>query len=91
MVYLITYDLNKPGKEYRNLYSALRQFDYIRDNGLDSVWFISTSWSASQVYNFLHSYIDSSDRIFVTKLHRGEGEHEGWLHKDMWKWINARL
>ena len=89
MVYLVTYDLNIPGKEYNNLWSALKQYDYIRDTGLDSVWFVSTSWSVNQVSNHLQAQIDASDRLIVTQLQ--QGTHQGWLHKDVWAWINARL
>jgi hypothetical protein len=89
MVYLVTYDLNVPGKDYDKLWGALTQYDYIRDTGLDSVWFVSTSWSAYQVSNHLHAHIDGSDRLIVTQLQ--QGTHQGWLHKDVWAWINARL
>jgi len=89
MVYLITYDLNKPGKDYTTLYGALRKYNYIRDNGLDSVWFVSTSWTASQIYEHLRHHLDASDKLFITQLNRGS--YFGWLHKDIWAWIGARL
>ena len=31
----------------------------------------------------------TNNRIFVTKVNANE--HQGWLHKDIWDWINARL
>lgn len=89
MVYLVTYDLNKPGKDYSTLYTALRQYDYIRDNGLDSVWFVSTNWTANQIYEHLRVHLDRTDRIIITQM-RG-GEHQGWMHQNIWAWINARL
>ena len=89
MVYLVTYDLNAPGKDYKLLWSALERYDYIRDSGLDSVWFVSTTWTSDQVSNDLQTHIDSTDRLIVTQLH--QGTHQGWLHKDVWAWINARL
>jgi len=89
MVYLITYDLNKTGKNYTGLYSALRRYEYIRDNGLDSVWFVSTTWTATQIYENLRIYLDVNDRILVTQM--TIGTHQGWMHKDIWSWINARL
>lgn len=89
MVYLVTYDLNKPGKDYSNLYAALRQYQYIRDNNLDSVWFVSTSWTVSEIYEHLRHHMDTSDRIVITQMRTGE--HQGWMHKDIWAWINARV
>lgn len=32
---------------------------------------------------------DSDDRLIVTKL--VFGQHQGWLDKKVWDWINARL
>ena len=89
MVYLITYDLNKIGKDYNSLYTALRQYDYIRDKGLDSVWFVSTTWTAVQIYEHLRSHFDINDRIIITQMTLGT--HQGWIHKDVWTWINTRL
>lgn len=86
MVYLITYDLNKPGKDYTSLYLALRQYQFIRDVGLDSVWFVSTSWTAGQIYEHLRLHLDISDRLFIAQIRRGE--YYGWMNKDIWVWID---
>ncbi len=32
--------------------------------------------------------MDGNDRVIVTKL--VAGQHAGWLHTEVWKWINAR-
>ena len=89
MVYLITYDLNKPGKDYNGLYFALKQYDYIRDVGLDSVWFVSTTWTAGQIYDHLRVHLDVNDRVIITQVF--VGCHQGWMHRDIWSWINARI
>ena len=88
MVYLVKYELNRPGQNYPGLWAALGQYDYIRDNGLHSAWFLSTSWSAQQVYNHLAPHIDRSDRIFITRIR--PGEHFGWMDQAIWNWITAR-
>ena len=89
MVYLITYDLNKPGKDYTSLYLALRQYQFIRDTGLDSVWFVSTQLTPGQIYEHLRHHLDISDRIFITQIQGGT--HQGWMNADVWAWINARI
>lgn len=89
MVYLVTYDLNKLGKDYTSLYRALMRYEYTRDPGLDSVWFVSTTWTASQIYEHLRHHLDLNDRLFITQINRGT--HQGWLNKNIWNWINARL
>lgn len=88
MLYAVTYDLNKPGKDYSSLWSALRQYEHTRDVALDSVWFISTPATAAQVYEHLRHFLDQSDRIYIFQLTRN---HEGWMEQSVWDWINARL
>lgn len=89
MVYLVTYDLNKVGKNYNNLYLALKQYNFIRDPGLDSVWFVYTSWTAAQIYEHLRHHLDVNDRIFITAVVKNN--NFGWMHKDVWAWINPKL
>jgi hypothetical protein len=89
MIYVIKYQLNKPGKDYTSLYSALQQYDYIRDNVLHSTWFVSTSWTAGQIYEHLRHHLDVSDRIFITRVETGQ--NAGWMDRDIWTWINSRL
>lgn len=89
MVYLITYDLNRPGKNYASLYSALERLEYIKDTNLDSVWFISSTSSAAAIYEYLRVHLDKNDRLFVTKLN--SGEYFGWMHPNVWSWVLARL
>lgn len=92
-VYLVTWDLNKEKPNYgqarQNLISYLERYEHIKDPGLDSVWFISTTWSADQVDADVRTKLDDNDRLVVTQL--VSGQHNGWLSKGIWTWINARL
>jgi hypothetical protein len=92
-VYLVTWDLNKERSGYAqaraNLIARLGQYEHIKDSGLDSVWFLSTDWSASEIDTDLRKHMDSDDRIIVTKL--ASGEYQGWLDQKIWDWINTRL
>lgn len=92
-VYLVTWDLNKERSGYAqaraNLIARLGQYEHVKDPGLDSVWFVSTNWSASQVSADIRQYMDSNDRIIVTQLE--SGKHQGWLSENVWDWINTRL
>jgi hypothetical protein len=56
---------------------------------LDSVRFVSTNLTADQLSDDLRKKLDSNDRIIVTKL--VAGNHQGWLDKTVWDWIDARL
>jgi hypothetical protein len=92
-VFLVTWDLNKQKSNYDNarhaLISHLERYDHIKDQGLDSVWFISSGSSADSISDDLRTKMDDNDRIFVTKL--VAGGHQGWLNTGAWTWINDRL
>jgi hypothetical protein len=92
-VYLVTWDLNKQKSNYnqarQNLIDHLSRYEHIKDQGLDSVWFISTTASADAIDADIRTRMDDNDRLIVTKL--VSGQHQGWLSKNVWDWINARL
>ena len=92
-VYLVTWDLNKAKPNYaqarENLLSHLQRYQHAKDAGLDSVWFISSHWSADQVDADIRAKLDGNDRLVVTKL--VAGQHQGWLSQGVWDWINSRL
>lgn len=87
MVLLITYDLNKPGKDYSDLYSAIKAIssDYLHQ--LTSVWLIDTYLSPEQVSDRLKAHIDSNDELFVVRITR---EYKGWLLQSAWDWLGSR-
>jgi len=92
-VYVITWDLNKEKPNYNAARTAfvnhLETYENIKDPGLDSVRFISTTSGTNEIDAYLRQKLDGNDRLFVSKLN--SGEHQGWLNKNVWEWINARL
>lgn len=92
-VFLVTWNLNKEKSNYANarkiFLDHLARYQNVRDSALESVRWLSSPSSATDVEADLRSKLDSNDSIFVTKL--TQGEHQGWLNKDVWAWINARL
>lgn len=65
-VYIITYDLKKPGRNYDNLYSALQKYAYCHK--VESVWLLDSSKSASDIRDDLKDHVDGNDVIFVAEL-----------------------
>jgi len=65
-VYIVTYDLRKPGKDYEPLLTAIRK--YTNCHCLKSAFFIDTTESASDVRDKLTKLIDSNDQLYVLKL-----------------------
>ncbi len=84
MVYLITYDLKTPGKDYNLLYDTIKS---IGDNfhPLESTWFVKSSLPANSLYTTLRNVIDENDSLFFfffTKQGR-----QGWIPKTAWEWL----
>lgn len=92
-VYVVTWDLNKERANYSQARAAfvkhLETYQNTKDPGLDSVRFISTANSANEIDGYLRQMLDTNDRLFVSKLN--SGQYQGWLSKEVWDWINARL
>ncbi len=92
-VYLVTWELNKEKPNYATaraqLLSRLNDYDGVKDQGLDTVRFVSTNWSADEVSADLRKKMDNNDRLMVTKLI--VGNHQGWLSQEVWDWINSHL
>jgi hypothetical protein len=92
-VFVVTWDLNREKPNYPHARAAfvkqLDTYENTRDEGLDSVRFISTPSSVVQVEGYLRQKLDANDRLLVTRLNAGG--HQGWLSKSVWEWINQRL
>lgn len=92
-VYVVTWNLNQERSNYANarqdFIAHLDRYQSIKDSGLESVRWVSTNWTAQEVSKDLQLKLDKNDRIFVSKLNKGE--HAGWLSKTVWEWIDARL
>lgn len=92
-VYLVTWDLNQAGANYtkrrEDLVSYLNKFDNIRDEDLDSAWFVSANLTANQLTEGIRVHTTGKDSFVVTRL--VSGYYNGALHQDVWAWIRARL
>ncbi|HEV2817631.1 MAG TPA: hypothetical protein VGW40_10490 [Allosphingosinicella sp.] len=93
-IYLVTWDLNQEKPNYSKARAAflerLDKFENRADSGLDSVRFVSTTWDASKIRDYLRKAQDDNDTLFVTRIHKGSAERNGWVNKTTWEWIRAR-
>jgi hypothetical protein len=64
--YLISYDLDKPGKDYTGIINAIHGMGGVKC--LFSEWFVVTTLNAEQIYNKLAPFIDSNDRLLIVGL-----------------------
>ena len=83
-VYIVTYDLKVPGKDYSGLYNAIKAspkwWHY-----LESSWLIYTSELPGQIWERLSPHVDKNDRILIIEV---RDRCQGWLPKDAWDWIH---
>ncbi len=87
MLYLVSYDLRKRGKDYMGLTEQLqhspRWWHYLM-----STWLIATSESPSELYNRLAAHLDPDDSILIIEA----GNHiYGQLTKAAWEWIYREI
>ena len=89
MLYHISYDLNKPGKDYPSLYAAIKKASTDWCHPLDSTWYIVSSLSAEGVRSAISAAIDSSDALIVTTA----SEPSAWqgLSDEASDWLEANL
>lgn len=67
MVYLVSYDLKKPDRNYDDLIKEIKSFGtWWHQTG--SVWVIVTSKTTAEVRDYLMRFIDSNDRLFVVQI-----------------------
>ena len=83
--YLITYDLNKPGQNYSDLYDSIKGFGSWR-HPLDSTWFVETTKNATQIRDALKGDLDSGDKLFVTKV---DSSWASYNLSDLASWLNG--
>lgn len=66
-IYLVAYDLYKPGQDYKHLYAQLEEW-----NGkhiLESTWIIKRKESATKIKNILKTLaLDGNDKIVVIQI-----------------------
>lgn len=85
-VFLITYDLRKPGQNYSELYDEIKKFNDFQ-HPLESTWFIrvGNSLEPNDVYKMLRPKIDDQDYLFVVDI--TDQERQGWLARSFWNWL----
>lgn len=64
--YIISYDLRAPGRNYEQLYAAIRSYEkWAHIN--ESMWAVVTNNSAVAIRDNLTQFLDANDRLFVIK------------------------
>ena len=87
-IYLISYDLRKPGQNYTPLYDAIKAYgDW--QHPMESCWAVYTDEDANAISASLRKNIDENDCLFVVKMNPTD-DRQGWLPKSFWEWIKSK-
>ena len=88
MVYEISYDLNRPGKDYPDLYDAIKKLGSWC-HPVDSTWFVKSSLEAKDIRDRLAGVMDKSDALIVVTA-TAPGAWTG-LSTEATSWLKANL
>lgn len=86
-VYLISYDLKKPGQKYDDLHDAIKSDEYW-SHYLESTWIIETSKKLTDIADHLVNQIDKNDRLLVIEA---KDNYSGWMSAKFWDWMKQRF
>jgi CRISPR-associated endonuclease Cas2 len=64
-LFFVTYDLDKPGQDYTDLWNELDSLGAQRVQ--ESVWVVRYSGKTVELRDLLKNYIDSNDRLLVVR------------------------
>ena len=84
-VFIIAYDLKKPGKDYTSLIEAIEAAPHCHAQG--SVWFVDLSGPATTIRDTLRAHMDANDILFVDRV---SDQWAGWAMPVCGRWLNAR-
>jgi hypothetical protein len=84
MVHAISYDLHQPGRNYEALARAIMGISGSYCRPLQSLWFVETQMTSTQVRDYLLPHLDSNDSLVVTRIidvawHNIASNQVGWL------------
>jgi len=85
--YIVSYDLRAPGRDYEELYAAIKAYGtWARIT--ESMWAVVTTKKAVEVRDDLKKHLDSNDRLFVLKsateaAWRNVRCHDEWLKEHL--------
>ena len=84
---IVNYALKNPLRDYTPLFEAIKSNSLQWWHYLDSTWIVNTNLSANDYTQRLLPHILTTDYLLVVRI---TGEHQGWLPKDAWDWLNDK-
>lgn len=88
--FLVSYDLRKPGKDYKSLHEHLKSYSNWA-KPLESVWLIKSSLTCEQVGNNIYSHMDTNDKLFVLDINDRKAVWSNNLPQDVKDWLSNNI
>lgn len=86
---LISYDLTRPGRDYPELFAAIKAVGSTWWHCLESVWIVKTSLTSVQIRDRLQTHVDANDKVLVADLSGNWGTLG--LDKNCNEWLRENL
>ena len=87
-IYLISYDLKAPDKNYEGLISTIQTAKAYK-HVLESTWIVSSDCAISEWRNKLKAHMDlNADLLFVVDI--SNGQYSGWHYEEFWEWLKSQ-
>ena len=92
--FAIIYDLRQPGRNYDELYDAIKDTasEGNWQHPMESFWVVACSdfsnKNTESIYNVLRQYIDDNDILFISRI--DNIDHQGWMPKSFWSWFKEK-
>jgi hypothetical protein len=87
MVLIITFAHNNAQKDYTSFFEAIKANSKEWWHFMESTWIVVTDHSVNDFARFLYPHIQRTDYVLVARLNE---EHQGWLPKEAWDWLNSK-
>lgn len=84
---MIAYALKSTLRNYSPLFQAIKSNSSNWSHYIEDAWVVTTHRSADEFAKLLYPHIDAADRLLVVRLYP---EHQGWLPKEAWDWLNRQ-
>ena len=85
-VFLVTYDLKKPGQDYSDVLKFIRKYPNVRLS--ESSYAIQIDASAENIVKSIRQYMDQNDFVYVIALHR---PYSGFGPQNTNDWLESNL
>lgn len=86
--FMITYDLNKKGKDYEGVYKGIKESASAYCHYWDSSWLIKSNLTVNQVTDKIKPHLDGDDRCIVIEV---KSNYQGWMTEEQWKFIRENI